>query len=78
MKVKLLKIELADVDECEGNPGGTVTLGVNGKVAEVIIHPCGEMDFGGDTLTNEEDDAVTDFLYTNKRIAKAFPTDDFE
>jgi hypothetical protein len=79
MEVKLLEIQLADVDEWEGNPGGVVYLGINGKVVEIIIHACGELDFEGfGQLTDEESDAVMDFFNTNKQIAKAFPGDEFE
>ena len=78
MKVKLLKIEMADVDECEGNPGGSAFFEVNGKTVEVIIHECGELDFEGDKLTDEESDAVMDVFYTNKQIIKRFPADEFE
>jgi len=79
MKVKLLKIEMADVDECEWNPGGSAFIEVNGKTVEVIIHECGELDYEGfEQLTDEESDAVMDFFDTNKQIAKAFPGDEFE
>jgi hypothetical protein len=79
MEVKLLKIEMADVDEWEGNPGGSVYLEINGKAVEIIIHACGELDFEGfGRLTHEESDAVMDFFDTNKQIAKAFPGDEFD
>lgn len=78
MKVKLLKIEMADVDECEGNPGGSAFFGVNGKTVEIIIHACGELDFeSSEPLTEEESDAVMDFFYANEEVNKAFPGDEF-
>lgn len=78
MEVKLLEIQLADDDEWKGNPGGVVYFGINGKVVEIIIHPCGELDFERfSQLTDEESDAVMDFFRTNKQIAKAFPGDEF-
>jgi hypothetical protein len=77
MEVALLKIEMADVDEWEGNPGGSAFIGVNGKVIEIIIHPCGELDFEGDELTDEESDAALNFFNSNEEVSKAFPADEF-
>jgi hypothetical protein len=78
MEVTLLKIELADVDEWEGNPGGSAFFEVNGKTVEIIIHACGELDFeSSEPLTEEESDAVMDFFYANEEVNKAFPGDEF-
>ena len=81
MELELIKIEVADVDtddETWENPGGSVFVKVNGKTAEVIIHPCGELDFDtSEPLTEEEADAVMDFFYTNEEVNKAFPAEEF-
>jgi hypothetical protein len=78
MEVTLLKIEMADVDEWEGNPGGSAFFEVNGKTVEIIIHACGELDFEStEPLTEEESDAVMDFFYANEEVNKAFPGDEF-
>lgn len=77
MNVELIKIELADVDECDGHPGGSVFIKVNNKTCEVIIHPCGEYDFDGDVLDEDEMDAVFDFIHTNDEVNDAFPGDEF-
>lgn len=80
MQVELIKIELNDAEENDSfvNPGGSVFIGVNGKTVEVIIHPCGELDFDGDTVEEEEGEAVMDFFYSNKEVNDLFPGDDFE
>ena len=78
MKVKLLKIEMADVDECEGNPGGSAFFEVNGKTVEVIIHECGEIDYEGPSLTDEEYDALMKAFNSSEEVNKAFPEDQFE
>ena len=78
MKVKLLKIEMADVDECEGNPGGSAFFEVNGKTVEVIIHECGELDFEGPSLTDEESDALMEAFNSSEEVNKAFPEGQFE
>jgi hypothetical protein len=79
IEVTLLKVELADVDEFEGNPGGSAFFEVNGKTVEIIIHACGELDFDtSEPLTEEEADAVMRFFYSNEEVNKAFPADEFE
>ena len=78
MKVKLLKIEMADVDECEGNPGGSAFFEVNGKTVEVVIHECGELDFEGPSLTDEESDALMEAFNSSEEVNNAFPEGQFE
>ena len=80
MKAKLIKIEKnefdADYADWE-NQGGSVFIEINGKTVEVVVHPCGELDFEGDELTETEHNDILDFFYTNKKINKAFPADEF-
>jgi hypothetical protein len=81
MELELIKIEVADVDiddETWENPGGSVFVKVNGKNVEVIIHACGEFDVDcDDDVTDEEMDAVFDFVQSNAEVEKAFPADEF-
>ena len=76
--VKVVKNEFdADYADFE-NQGGSVFIKVNGKTVEVIIQPCGELDFDGDVLEEEEMDAVLDFFYSNEEVNNSFPNDEFE
>ena len=52
MNVKLLDIEVDDIDE--GAPSGFCTFQVNNKVVQIIVHSCGELDFEGPSLSDEE------------------------
>ena len=81
MNIKLIKIELNDIDtddETWWNQGGSVLIKVNDKTVQIIIHPCGELDFEGDVTSEEESDAVMDFFYSNKQVNDTFPGDEFE
>lgn len=81
MNIKLVKIEVNDIDtdnETWENPGGSVFIKVNDKTVQIIIHPCGELDFEGDVTSEEESDAVMDFFYSNKEVNDTFPGDEFE
>lgn len=76
--VKIVKNEFdAEYSDFE-NQGGSVFIKVNGKTVEVIVHPCGELDFDGDVVEEEEGDAVMNFFYGNEEVEKAFPADEFE
>lgn len=76
--VKIVKNEFdADYADWE-NQGGSVFIKVNGKTVEVIIQPCGELDFDGDVVSEEESEAVLDFFYSNKEVNDTFPADEFE
>lgn len=76
MKVKLLKIEVDDVDAEEGYaPSGVCTFEVNKKTVNVIVHSVGELDFEGDELTEEESDALFEAFESSAEVAEAFPTD---
>lgn len=81
IKLKLVKIEKNDDVDNDGseweNQGGSVFLTVNNKEVEVIIHPCGELDFEGPSMSDEEFDAVTEFIANNKKVQKAFPSEEF-
>ena len=74
MKVKLLNIEVDDVEEGYA-PSGVCTFEVNKKTANVIVHAAGELDFEGDELTEEESDAVLEAFESSKKVNKAFPAD---
>lgn len=74
MKVKLLKIEVDDVEEGYA-PSGVCTFEVNKKTANVIVHSVGELDFEGDELTEEESDALFEAFESSAEVAEAFPTD---
>lgn len=78
MKVKLLKIEVDDVDgdgEEGYAPSGVCTFEVNKKTASVIVHSVGELDFEGDELTEEESDALLEAFESSAEVNKAFPPD---
>ena len=76
--VKIVKNEFdADYADWE-NQGGSAFIKVNDKTVEVVIHPCGELDFDGDEVSEEEGEAVMDFFYSNKEVNDLFPGDDFE
>lgn len=81
MELELIKIEANDIDiddETWENPGGSAFIKVNGKTCEVIVHPCGEMDFECDEdVTEEEADAVWDFFNNSEEVNQAFPGDEF-
>ena len=74
MKVKLLKIEVDDVEEGYA-PSGVCTFEVNKKTVNVIVHSAGELDFEGDELTEEESDALLEAFNSSKKVNKAFPTE---
>lgn len=82
MEVKLLKIEQNEAegeygDEWE-NPGGSAFFEVNGKTIEIIVHPCGELDFeSSDDYSEEEADAVLEFFNNCEEINQAFSDDEF-
>lgn len=80
MNIELVKIEMHDAEDNDSfqNPGGSVFIKVNDKTVEVIIHPCGELDFEGDVVSGEECDAVMNFFYSNKEVNDTFPSDEFE
>lgn len=78
MQVELVKIVKNEFDADWENQGGSVFIKVNDKTVEVIIQPCGDIDFDGDVLEEEENDAVLDFFYSNKEVSDTFPSDEFE
>lgn len=81
MQVELVKIVKNEFDAEYSNfenQGGSVFIRVNDKTVEVVIHPCGELDFDGDVTSEEEGEAVMDFFYSNKEINDTFPGDEFE
>lgn len=81
MNIELVKIVKNEFDaDYAGweNQGGSAFIKVNDKTVEVIIHPCGEIDFDGDTVSEEEGEAVMDFFNSNKEINDTFPGDEFE
>jgi len=83
MKIELVKIEKfeADAKSDFDNQGGIVSLIVENKKVDVIIHPCGDMDLEVENdgeLTDEEGEAVLDFINSEEEIYNAFPADEFE
>ena len=77
MNVKLIGIEVDDVDE-EGAPSGVCTFLVNNKEVQVIIHECGELDFEGPSLSDEESDALMDAFNSSEEVNEAFPMGQYE
>lgn len=80
MKAQVLNIEVDDMDgePEEGytpSPSGKVSLLVNNKEVAVIIHECGELDFEGPVLSDEESQLMWDTLNANKAVQAAFPPD---
>ena len=85
MKIELVKIEKFEVEVGyveNPSPVGIVSLIVdNKKKVDVVIHPCGELDFeveNNGRLTDEEFDGVLDFINSDKEVDNAFPNDEFE
>ena len=76
MNVKLLDIEVDDIDE--GAPSGFCTFQVNNKVVQIIVHSCGELDFEGPSLSDEESDALMDAFNSSPKVNKAFPANQYE
>lgn len=76
MNVKLLDIEIDDIDD-ESAPSGFCTFQVNNKVVQIIVHSCGELDFEGPSLSDEESDALMDAFNSSVEVNKAFPGDDY-
>lgn len=78
MNVGLVKIEIDEVeDDSNWGPGGEVFLKVNGKDCSIIVHGCGELDFEGDDLTDEEAEAAFDFFNSSEAVNKAFPANQY-
>lgn len=77
VKLLLLGIEVDDVDE-EGSPSGVCTFLVNNKEVQIIVHSCGELDFEGPSLTDEESAALMDAFDSSRKVNKAFPANQYE
>ena len=77
MNVKLLGIEVDDVDE-ESAPSGVCTFSVNNKEVQIIVHSCGELDFEGPSLTDEESDALMDAFNDSPKVNECFPANQYE
>jgi hypothetical protein len=79
MNVKLLGIEVDDVDvDEEGAPSGVCHFQVNNKEVQIIVHSCGELDFEGPSLSDEESDALMDAFNSSPKVNKAFPANQYE
>jgi hypothetical protein len=80
MKVTLLNINIEGVHASytpsgiSYTPTGVCTFRVNNKVVQVVVHPAGELDVEcvGDTLSDEEQDALMDTFDSSSRISRAF------
>ena len=77
MNVELLGIEVDDVDE-EAAPSGVCYFRVNGKEVDVIVHECGELDFEGPSLNDEESDALMEAFNSSEAVNKYFPANQYE
>lgn len=77
MNIELVGIEVDDVDE-EAAPSGVCTFRVNGKEVDIIVHECGELDFEGPSLTDEESDALMEAFNSSEEVNKAFPAGQYE
>lgn len=80
MTAQVLSIEVDDVDgepeeDFTPTPSGQVRVRVNNKEVAVIIHECGELDFEGPELSDEEFDLMWETLNANKAVQAAFPPD---
>ena len=76
MNVKLLGIEVDDVDE-ESAPSGVCIFSVNNKEVQIIVHSCGELDFEGPSLTGEESDALMNAFYGSPKVNEYFPANQY-
>lgn len=80
MKALVLSIEVDDVEgefheDYTPSPSGQVRLMVNNKEVTVIVHECGELDFEGPELSDEEMELMWETLDANKAVQAAFPPD---
>ena len=76
MKVKLLKIEVDEIEEGRA-PSGLCVFKVNKKTANVLVHSTGDIEIEDEDeeLTEEESDAVLEAFEASAEVDKAFPTD---
>ena len=76
MKVKLLKIEVDEVEEGYA-PSGLCVFEVNKKTVNVLVHSTGDVEIEDEDeeLTEEESDAVLEAFESSAEVDKAFPTD---
>lgn len=77
MNVELLGIEVDDVDE-EAAPSGVCHFRVNGKEVDIIVHECGELDFEGPSLSDEESDLLMEAFNASETVNKYFPANQYE
>lgn len=80
MKAQVLSIEVDDIDgePEEGytpSPSGQVRLMVNNKEVTVIVHECGELDFEGPEMSDEEMELMWETMNASKAVQAAFPPD---
>lgn len=76
MNVELIGIEVDDVDE-EAAPSGVCTFIVNNKAVQIIVHECGELDFDGPSLNDEEYDFLMEAFNSSEAVNKAFPSNQY-
>lgn len=66
MKAKILQIITED------EAGGEVLFSINNKEVRCIVHECGELDWEGPTMSDEEFDCVMETFNTSDEINNAF------
>jgi hypothetical protein len=79
MNIQLLNITVDEIDENSewDSPSGVATFQVNNKEVDIIIHPCGELDFEGPALSDEESDALLEAFNSSEEVNEAFPSSQY-
>jgi hypothetical protein len=76
--INLISINIDEAED-DGPPSGQIFLEVNGKKAIVTVHVCGELDFESiGSLTDDDQDEISNFIHNDPRVQAAFPGDMYD